>query len=120
VKPRGGGDDDARAFEEAMRGAKPLPQQARADRVPLRPTAAGAPPRLPRAPTTPHDVASDEAPASSAAFEIVVTGDAIAGRARGVDARLLRKLKAGEPAAEARLDLPGRARAQRSTRSNAS
>lgn len=103
------GDDDARAFAEAIRGAKPLASDAR-DRVPLRPRPAGGPPpRRPRAARAGSGAASpDELDAST--FEVATVGDAIEARAAGVDVKLLRRLKAGEPRIEARLDLHGRSR----------
>jgi DNA-nicking Smr family endonuclease len=110
VSPKDG-DDDARAFEEATRGARPIARAGRVGRVPLRPAApAGPPPHQPRA--TPPALDDDAAPRApgDATFDVVVTGAAIAGRADGVDARVLRRLKAGELPVEARLDLHGRAR----------
>jgi len=101
---------EARAFAEAMRGARPL---ARTSHVPLRPAPTpGAPPRQTRTTLAEVDGAwrADDA-LESATFAVVVTGDSIAGRARDVDARLLRRLKAGEPAPQATLDLHGRSRA---------
>jgi DNA-nicking Smr family endonuclease len=102
------GDDDADAFAEATRGAKPLAPDGR-DRVAARPAPRGAPPRLPR---TRVDETHDgvDALGASTTFEIATVGDAIAGRGVGVDAKLLRRLKAGEPPVQARLDLHGRPR----------
>jgi len=90
VTPGGRGPDDgddAEAFAEATRDAKPLAAGPKA-RVPLGPTARGGAPRAPR--TAP--VEAREAPA------------------RGGDAKLARALAAGEPRVEARLDLHGRPR----------
>lgn len=101
------GDDDADAFAEATRGAKPLPPDGRG-RVAARPASRGAPPRLPRARAA--SAGTPDAVDASTTFEIETVGDAIAGRGVGVDARLLRRLKAGEPRVEARLDLHGRPR----------
>jgi DNA-nicking Smr family endonuclease len=103
-----GADDDARAFAEAMRGAKPLEPDGRG-RVPGRPAPArgGAPRRVGGAPA---DVDLERPLGAGGAFAIETTGESIAARAPGVDARRLRRLKAGEPGAEARLDLHGRAR----------
>jgi DNA-nicking Smr family endonuclease len=86
-------DDDARAFEEAMRGARRL----RGPRVP----APADGPRLAPAPAGPR------APAGPA-FDVAVDGDAITGRARGVSVALVRRLRDGEPPIAARLDLHGR------------
>jgi DNA-nicking Smr family endonuclease len=111
------GDDDASAFAEAMRGAKPLaPHVGARARVPLRPAtktktttttttgsarSGGAPAAI---------LASNEAFETSATFAIATVGEAIEGRATGVDVKLLRRLKAGELRVEARLDLHGRTR----------
>jgi DNA-nicking Smr family endonuclease len=107
------GDDDQSAFAEAMRGAKPLATDGRA-RVPSRPEPTrGPPPRRPRAPRARAETdapAADDAQTGSAAFEVETFGDSIAGRAVGIDVKLLRRLKTGELRVEARLDLHGRAR----------
>jgi DNA-nicking Smr family endonuclease len=94
---RGGGDDrdDDRAFEEAMRGARPI------ERGPARVVA--PPPRK----AGPKPTA---APAPSP-FVVEQTGDTIAGRARDVAAKLLRELRGGAHAIDARIDLHGRERA---------
>jgi DNA-nicking Smr family endonuclease len=111
-----GSDDDARAFKEAMRGARPLPPEDRQRRAALPPAPArGAPPRRPPRPTRALVgtlALTDAALTESTAFEVQVTGDSIAGRATGIDAKLLRRLKAGEFPVDARLDLHGRARDQ--------
>jgi DNA-nicking Smr family endonuclease len=108
-----GGDDDALAFAEAMRGAKPLPAAVRGP-LPAAPRSPGASPGRGRIPARPQ-VDAYEAPAEgltqSSAFAVVTTGGSIEGRGRGVDAKLLRRLKAGELPVEARLDLHGHARA---------
>jgi DNA-nicking Smr family endonuclease len=75
-------EDDARAFAEAMRGARRIDGGAR--RVPVR--AGGAP------------------------FEIERMGEAVAGRAIDVSAEVLRGLRRGEHRPEARLDLHGQTR----------
>jgi DNA-nicking Smr family endonuclease len=104
-------DDDARAFAEAVRGAKPLATHG-PGRVPLRPAPAHEAPR--QAPGGPPSAAAydgaPEALADSDAFEVATRGESIEARAPGVDVRRLRRLKAGEPPIEARLDLHGRAR----------
>jgi DNA-nicking Smr family endonuclease len=103
-------DDDAHAFAEAMRGAKPLAPDARA-RVPLPPEPArGARARVARARTEARALSSADALAESTAFQVETFGDAIEGRAVGIDAKVLRRLKAGELRVEARLDLHGQAR----------
>jgi DNA-nicking Smr family endonuclease len=93
---RGGNDDDDRAFEEAMRGARPL------ERAPTRVVA------------SPFGQARRKASAAPAPSPFIVeqTADAIAGRARDVAAKLLRELRGGAHAIDARLDLHGRERAE--------
>jgi DNA-nicking Smr family endonuclease len=103
--------DDADAFAEAMRGAKPLTADERG-RVPARPAPKGPAPRhTPGAGA--HADGYDgpiESLAESTAFEITALGETIEARGAGVDIKLLRRLKAGEPRVEARLDLHGRSR----------
>jgi DNA-nicking Smr family endonuclease len=100
--------DDTDAFAEAMRGVKPLASDERG-RVPPRPAPKGPPPR--RAPGGPAArEGSIEGLAESATFEVTTVGETIEARGTGVDIKLLRRLKAGEPRAEARLDLHGRSR----------
>jgi DNA-nicking Smr family endonuclease len=92
--PAQGPDEDA-AFAEAMRGAHPLaPGRAR--------VTGAAPPAPPR--RTP-------AAAPVSPFIVEQTGDGIAGRARDVAAKLLRELRGGAHAIDARLDVHGRGRA---------
>jgi DNA-nicking Smr family endonuclease len=100
-------DDDADAFAEAMRGTKPLGGDERG-RVPPRPAPKSAPRRPPAGPSrgdVDGDLERPEALAESAAFEVATVGDGIEARGTGVDVKLLRRLKAGEPPVEARLDL---------------
>jgi DNA-nicking Smr family endonuclease len=103
--------DDADAFAEAMRGAKPLASDERG-RVAVRPAPKGPPPRhTPGA--APRPDAFDgpaETLGDSATFEVTTLGETIEARGVGVDIKLLRRLKAGEPRVEARLDLHGRSR----------
>jgi DNA-nicking Smr family endonuclease len=92
------GEDDARAFEEAMRGARPLPAEARRKHaLPPAPARGPSPPNSPTSPTS--------------EFRIETRGEAgaetIEGRGSGVDARAFRALKTGDTAVEARLDLHG-------------
>jgi DNA-nicking Smr family endonuclease len=109
VTKRGGDDTrgvDARAFEEAMRGARPLaPDGAR--RVPPGPAHAAAPPRDARRER--EELARGEAH-DSGAFTVETMGERISGRAAGVDARHLRDLRSGRLRIEATLDLHGEAR----------
>jgi DNA-nicking Smr family endonuclease len=90
------GSDDDQAFAEAMRGVRPLP--------PGHPRVTGPSTAEPR----------QRAPAAVAAAPFVVeqVGDKISGRAPDVAVKRVQALRAGEPAAEARLDLHGRARAE--------
>jgi DNA-nicking Smr family endonuclease len=98
------GDDDARAFEESVRGAQAIPKGA--GRI-----AAAAPPRRVTAPARERASLLDVGgPLTSNAFLLVVAGEQIEGRASGVDARAVKRLKGGEPAVEARVDLHGHSR----------
>ncbi len=102
-------EDDARAFEEAMRGARPLPAEARRKHALPPATARGPAPRAPReSAPTPVDVDVPlDTIASASVFRIETRGEAIEGRASGVDARAFRALKRGDTAVEAQLDLHG-------------
>lgn len=102
-----GPDDDARAFQEAVRGARPL-DEGHGRRVPVDPARPGPAPGRARAAPTASPVASE---AASGAFDVRTAGETIAGRANGVDARVLRQLKAGKVQVDATLDLHGRPRA---------
>jgi DNA-nicking Smr family endonuclease len=102
-----GDSDDARAFDEAMRGARPLAPDEGGRRVAPGPAHPGAPPRSPRRER--EDLARGEAP-ESGAFAVETTGETIAGRAGGVDAQKLRELRTGRARAEASLDLHGETR----------
>jgi DNA-nicking Smr family endonuclease len=114
------GDDDAQAFAEAMRGAKPIAPDGRA-RVPKVPTklpmtTRGAAPRQTpaararAAAASRLDEAAPDAFDGGAVFEVETFGGSIEGRAVGLDVKLLRRLKSGELRALARLDLHGHAR----------
>ena len=91
-------DDDARAFEEAMRGARRIEGGAR--RVTGAPAAGRASPK------------SRAVPAARAGrpFEVERVGDAVAGRAADVSAEVLRALRRGDHRPEASLDLHGQTR----------
>jgi DNA-nicking Smr family endonuclease len=102
------GDDDAQAFEEAMRDARPLARGHA--RVPARPAPATGAPRAARERSESAKLLAAEGELESAAFALTHEGERIEGRAPGVDARTVRRLKSGEPRVEARLDLHGRAR----------
>jgi len=94
-------EDEARAFREAMSGARPLagPRRLVGTAVPgvARPGATRRPPAPRPAPPGPP-VAAQE--------------DGASGRAADVSARELRALRSGERRAEARLDLHGMTRAE--------
>jgi DNA-nicking Smr family endonuclease len=101
VSPRGGAgsdDEDARAFEEAMRGTTPLDPRERHGRAPTRAAATGARAGGERA---------RAAPTPEAGFTVEIAGDTVAGRAPGIEARQLRRLRAGTYPVEAHLDLHG-------------
>jgi len=87
--------DDDRAFEEAMRGARPLTEGAR--RV-----SGAPPPSSRRVPARPRG--------AKAAFEVEEMGEAVSGRASDVSAAVLRALRRGDPRPEAEIDLHGRTR----------
>jgi DNA-nicking Smr family endonuclease len=91
--------DDDDAFAEAVRGARPLG---------LRDARVTAPPRLTPEPRRKRPLAA----APPAAFVVEQTGDEIVGRAADVSLKLVRELRAGAQAVEARLDLHGRGRAE--------
>ena len=94
-------EDDARAFEEAMRGARRLEGGAR--RV------TGVPVAGSRSAARKGAMGS-AARGGGAPFEIEVVGDAVAGRAADVSAEVLRALRRGDHRPEARLDLHGQTR----------
>ena len=98
MSPTNDGGDDDDAFKEAVRGARPLGQ--RDARVTAPEPAVELPPRA-RKPTP-----------SPSAFIVEQTGDEIAGRAADVSMKLVRELRAGAHAVDARLDLHGRKRAE--------
>jgi len=98
MSPTNDGGDDDDAFKEAVRGARPLGQ--RDARVTAPEPAVELPPRA-RKPTP-----------SPSAFIVEQTGDEIAGRAADVSMKLVRELRAGAHAVDARLDLHGRGRDQ--------
>jgi DNA-nicking Smr family endonuclease len=110
------GDDDAQAFAEAMRGAKPIAPDGRARLPKLQTQTRGAPPRQTPAARARAAAASGLGKASpdafdgGATFEVETFGDSIEGRAVGLDVKLLRRLKSGERRALARLDLHGHQR----------
>jgi DNA-nicking Smr family endonuclease len=92
--------DDAQAFEEAMRGARRLEGGVR------RVTGVGGA----GSPSGTRKPAVGSAPGGSVPFEIDAVGEAVAGRAADVSAAVLRALRRGDHRPEARLDLHGRTR----------
>jgi DNA-nicking Smr family endonuclease len=92
-------DDDARAFEEAMRGARRIEGGAR--RVIGPPSEAS---RSAKARAVPARGGSRPP------FEVETIGDGVAGRAADVSAEMLRGLRRGDHRPEARLDLHGQTR----------
>ena len=96
---RPGNDDDVRAFQEAMSGARPLPGGPRRVVGPApRPRAAGG--RRPAAP----------GPAARSEPTRELPDESVSGRAPDVSTRELRALRSGERRPEARLDLHGMTR----------
>ena len=93
-------EDDARAFEEAMRGAR------RIEGGPRRVT--GSPAAGPRAASS--TARAVPVPGGRAACQVERVGDAVAGRAADVSAEVLRGLRRGDHRPEARLDLHGQTR----------
>ena len=89
-------DDDDSAFEEAMRGARPLP--AGHGRVPA--SSGRAPAATPGA-----------ARPAAAPFIVERTSDSVVGRAPDVAAKEVRSLRGGERDVDGRIDLHGRVRA---------
>jgi DNA-nicking Smr family endonuclease len=84
-------DDEARAFEESIRGTRPLRGARRAP--------GGAPAGRP---------AVVKPQGRPPPFEVEETPDQIRGRRRDVPREVLRALRAGQPPVDARLDLHGR------------
>jgi DNA-nicking Smr family endonuclease len=83
-------DDDRSAFSEAMKGVRPLAGRTKAQPPPGNPAASpSAPP---------------EAPVE---FEISHSGERVEGRAAGIDAKHLRKLRRGAVSVDVRVDLHG-------------
>jgi DNA-nicking Smr family endonuclease len=92
-------NDDAGAFAEAVRGARPLARGSN---------------RLPMAPPAPRSRRGGPPAAvpGTAAPNVEEAGDTWVGRGDGADRRLLRRLRRGEIPVEATLDLHGRRRAE--------
>ena len=94
-------EDEARAFEEAMRGARRIEGGAR--RVTGSP-AVGSRSASPKPRTVPGPRRI------GAPFEVESVGDVVAGRAVDVSVEVLRALRRGDHHPEARLDLHGQTR----------
>jgi DNA-nicking Smr family endonuclease len=83
-------DEDRSAFSEAMKGVKPLAGRGKSQ----------PPPRNP--------VVSRPAPAETPVrFEITHSGERMEGRAPGIDAKQLRRLRSGGVPVDVRVDLHG-------------
>ena len=119
-EPRGdGADADAAAFAQAMRDARPLSGPRRVS--PLTHAARG-PAAARSARATAADARAkariavdddrDGAGADLAAIDCEGEGETWCARADGVDRRVLRKLRGGDPGPEARIDLHGHTRAR--------
>lgn len=88
-------DEERRLFEQAMKDVRPLPvdPRRRVPPVPARPTT--EPPR------------ANASGVSTTSLSIEESGEQVTALAAGVDRRLLRRLRAGDVAVEATLDLHG-------------
>lgn len=96
--------DDRHLFEAAVRGVVPIPAEERGRVAPARPAAAS------NAVMGDDDAALAELAdlvAGGAAFDISDTEEHIEGMVVGLDPRTLRRLRAGELACQAHLDLHG-------------
>jgi DNA-nicking Smr family endonuclease len=106
---------DERLFEEAMRGVQPLPDAQRRRRALPETTAAPSQRREAKAllgedALARADLADLVAPGG--AFTIDEVGEAVSGRAPGIDRRMLQRLRAGDYPVEAEHDLHGQTREQ--------
>jgi len=95
-------EDDARAFAEAMRGARRIEGGAR--RV------TGTSADTSRAASLKPRAVLARGASGASSFEIERVGEAVAGRATDVSAEVLRGLRRGDHRPEARLDLHGQTR----------
>lgn len=96
-------EDDSSLFRDAVHGVVPLPRDARASR--------GAPaPRQPRSGPTDEKavlIALGDLVNRAAAFDVSDTDEHVEGMVADLDPRILRRLRAGELAYRAHLDLHG-------------
>lgn len=108
--------DEARLFEQAMRGVTPLSSAERGRRAaPLVAPAAAGPSRADQRAQARRDDAMAEADLSELVarpgrLAVEEVGETVAAWADGVDRRVLRRLSAGEYPVEAQVDLHGLAR----------
>lgn len=95
-------EDDDSAFAAAMGGVSPIAGSGRTVAAPAPPTKAAAAPQEPDAAT-----ALDKILAGELDFELEFTDEFMHGQVRGLDGKLFRRLKAGQYAVEAHLDMHG-------------
>jgi DNA-nicking Smr family endonuclease len=113
-------EDEQRLFERAMAGVKPLADRARRQRAiePAKDTAVPARPK-PKVARASEDALADAELAdlieSGEALQTEEVGESVAAVARGIDRRVLKRLRAGQFPVEAELDLHGRTRAEAET-----
>jgi DNA-nicking Smr family endonuclease len=111
---RGPSDDEQRAFEQAMYGVTPLSEaqrQRRAAPIAKAPAASVHRARLIRDEELARADLADLVQEHDQ-FSMEEVGEAVSGRAPGVDRKLLQRLRAGDYPVEAELDLHHRSRAQ--------
>jgi DNA-nicking Smr family endonuclease len=92
MPPSSKDDDERRAFEEAMRGARPLGGRLSGGGEPDGKAVRASPRR----------------PTAGPPFEVETSGESIAGRRRDVGTDVVRRLRTGTDPIEARIDLHGR------------
>jgi DNA-nicking Smr family endonuclease len=97
--------DEADLFERAMTGVAPLAPEAR-DRVPA-PAPSDAPDRVPVDEDAEALAALSDLVAGEVAFDVVDTTEHVEGAVVGLDQRLVRRLRRGELAWQAHIDLHG-------------
>jgi DNA-nicking Smr family endonuclease len=114
-KPARQEEDDQRLFERAMAGVKPLDDRQRRQRG-VDPAAPAAPPPRPAAARASEDALAEaeladliENPGTLLTEEV---GESVSALARGIDRRVLKRLRAGQFPVEEELDLHGRTREQ--------
>jgi DNA-nicking Smr family endonuclease len=110
-------EDEQRLFERAMAGVKPLSDRARRQRAVEPAKEAAAPMRAAAKAARASEDALAEAELAdlietAAALQTEEVGESIGALARGIDRRVLKRLRAGQFPVEAELDLHGRTRAE--------